>query len=366
MWRKRRETASHTDIEPPVWPLSWAFKMTMPPTVSDNNSRRFSAHSQIAGPRVAAVIAPCSARKAVAAAESARAVSLPQAAQSVLETAWQRRLSELPTCLAASDLYRGRGFGTAGRAAVRARCDFFIASAGLGLVRADRDVPAYGLTVTGGEGPDAVRGRVKGDFDPASWWRALQNGPYATAFREVFQGDGLIVIALSHAYARLLSDDLSALDEACLSRLRIVGADLARHLPERVCTAALLPYDGRLDRLVPGVRGDFCQRGLGHFVDLLAGERASAPGATDIAAHRSMVEDALGVAKMEPAPQRSRVTDAIIAQRISAHLSASASPPSVSRLLRAVRDEDGIACEATRFARLYRSVTQTEPEGAAR
>jgi hypothetical protein len=344
----------------------WAAEMTMPPTVSDNNSRRIPARSQVAGSRFAAVIAPCSARKAVAAADSARAVSLPQAAQSALETAWQRRLSELPTSLAAGDLYRGRGFRTARRAAVRANCDFFVASAGLGLVRADRAVPAYGLTVTGVEGPDAVRGRIMGDFDLASWWRALQNGPYATAFREVFQGEGLILMALSHAYARLLSDDLSALDEASLTRLRIVGADLGRYLPERVRTAALLPYDDRLDRLVPGVRGDFCQRGLGHFVDLLADERARAPGATDIVAHRSLVEDALGPAKMEPAPRRSRVTDAVIAQRISAHLSTNAPERSVSRLLRAVRDEDGIACEATRFARLYRSVTQTEPEGAAR
>lgn len=339
--------------------------MTMPHAVFDESTRQTSVRSQTASSQIAAIIAPCSARKSVVFDQGARAVSLPQASQAVIETAWRQRLSALPTSVVAGDFYRGRGFEAAGRAAARARAEFFIASAGLGLVRADREVPAYGLTVTGVEGPDAVRGRIVGRFDPASWWRALQHGPYATPLADVFSCDGLIIVALSQAYARLLADDLAALDGARLVRLRIVGAGLAPHLPERVRTAALLPYDERLDRLVPGVRGDFCQRALGHFVGLLEEERVRPPDGADVAAHSAIVEDALGPARTGKAPQRSRATDEVIAQRISARLSTGARDPSASLLLRAVRDEDGIACEASRFARLYRAATQTRSKGAA-
>ena len=339
--------------------------MTMPLAVSDEAARRISARPHSAATQIAAVIAPCSARKSIAVDHSARAVSLPLASQSVLETAWRLRLSELPTRIAAGDFYRGRGFGAAGRAAAQARADLFVASAGLGLVRADRDVPAYGLTVTGVAGSDAVRGRIVGGFDPASWWRALQNGPYATALGEVFLSEGLVLAALSHPYARLLGVDLAALDEKCLARLRIVGAGLWPHLPERVRTAALLPYDDRLDHLVPGVRGDFCQRALSHFVGLLTDDRARGSGTTDIEAHRVLVEAALGPAQKGTAPQRSRATDEVIVRRISAHLSTGTRERSASRLLRVVRDKDGIACEASRFMRLYRLVTRTGPKDAA-
>lgn len=340
--------------------------MTMLQTVFDEAGRHTSALTPVAGPRIGAVIAPCSARKVIVAEDRARAVSLPHAAQSALEAAWQLRLSDLPTSFAAGNLYRGRGFGTAGRAAVRAQADFLIASAGLGLVRANRDVPAYGLTVTGVGGPDAVRSRIVGCFNPASWWRALQNGPYAIALSDVFLSDGLVLVALSHTYADLLSEDLASLNVACLTRLRITGAGLERHLPERVRKAALLPYDDRLDRLLPGVRGEFCQRALSHFVDLLTNDGVGNSSAADIKAHRILVDDALGPAQAGTSPRRSRVTDEVIVQRISAHLSTSASGPSAARMLRALRDEDGIACEASRFVRLFRRAIQTEPQGGAR
>lgn len=337
----------------------------MPLAVFDEAARRPSSRTRIAASQIAAVIAPCSARKSIVPDQSARAVSLPQASQPALETAWRLCLSELPTRIAASDFYRGRGFGAAGRAAAQAGADLFVASAGLGLVRADRDIPAYGLTVTGVAGSDAVRGRIVGGFDPASWWRALQKGPYATALDEVFQSEGLVLVALSHPYARLLADDLAALDETCLARLRIVGMGLGPHLPERVRTAALLPYDDRLDHLVPGVRSDFCQRALSHFVGLLTDDRARGSGTTDIQGHRALVDAALGPVRTGTPSQRTRATDEVIVQRISAHLSTGARARSASHLLRAVRDMDGIACEASRFARLYRLVTRTGPKGAA-
>ena len=339
--------------------------MTPSPTVFYKPVAEVLVRSQIGTSQIAAVIAPCSAQKTIEVDHSARAVSLPRTSQGALETEWQQRLSGTAVRVRASDFYRGRGFRIATRAAARAHAAFFVASAGVGLVRADRDIPAYGLTVSGITGPDAVRGRVIGAFDPTSWWRVLQNGPYATSLSHVFMSDGLVLIALSHAYAHLIADELAALNDRCLARLRIMGMGLGRHLPVRVRTATLLPYDDRLDRLVPGVRGEFCQRALGHFVELLADDRATDSSNTGIGAHRALVDAALGSAQTETAVQRLRATDEVILQRISAHLSTGIHETSASNLLRTVRQDDGIACEASRFRRLYQLVTQTGPKGAA-
>ena len=243
----------------------------------------------------------------------------------------------------------------------------FVASAGLGLVSAARQIPGYGLTVAGSAGPDGIRDRIVGRFEPASWWRAVQDGPYSTGLHQVFRQEGLVLIALTHDYADLLVEEMAALDDACLERLRIVGAGLAPHLSEGVRNASLLPYDDRLDRHMPGVRGDFCQRALSHFVDMLSDSAAAGPRAGDVTGHRALVEAALGHARAEVPPRRSRASDADISRRIAARLSTNSRRlPGAAVLLRKIRDEDGIACEASRFSRLYRLAAGVAFEDAKR
>jgi len=340
------------------------FETNMQAAVSDENGPRGSAGSQCSESLIGAIVAPCSARKSMPVDLSARAVSLPRASQTALETAWCRRLDEVPAIVVAGDLYRGRGFATARRAAHRAGADMFIVSAGLGLVSAARKIPGYGLTVAGSAGPDAIRGRIVGRFEPASWWRALQDGTYSTGFHQVFRREGLVLIALTHAYADLIVEELASLDDACLERLRIMGVGLTSHLSERVRSASLLPYDNRLDRHLPGVRGDFCQRALSHFVDMLSGHAAAGGRTGDIAGHRALVEAAMGHARTEVPPRRSRASDADISQRIAVRMSTdSRRLPGVAVLLRKIREEDGIACEASRFSRLYRLAAEIASEG---
>lgn len=305
----------------------------------------------------ALVIVPCSARKSVAATPDSRAVSLPRAPQSVLETAWLRVASALNPVVAARDLYDGRGFSTVALAATRSGCELMVVSAGLGLVSSGRRVPSYGLTLAGTAGPDAVRGRVAERFDSASWWRAVQSGPYATAFADAFPAEGLVAMALSQPYARMVSGELASLDDGRLNRLRIVGAALAPHLPERVARASLLPYDSRLDRLVPGVRGEFAHRALVHFLELVR-ETISAPDG-DIVVHRALVWAALGKDSGPATAARPRATDQAIADRIAARMPATPPGRGAAAMLRALRHEDGIACEASRFSRIYRRVAGT-------
>ena len=234
-----------------------------------------------------------------------------------------------------------------------------VVSAGLGLVHSTRRVPAYGLTLAGTVGLDAVRGRVLGPFDPTSWWRAVQAGPFATALDDAFPAKGLAVMALSQPYARLLAEELAALDDARLVRLRIVGAGLAAILPKRVAQASILPYDERLDKVSPGVRGEFAQRALRHFLGLVQ-SGPTTPGAdTGITAHRALVTAALGEASPPVATRRPRLTDRAIAARIAERAPPGSKWPGAAAMLKALRHDDGIACEASRFSRIYRQVAGT-------
>ena len=342
-------------------------KNIMQAAVSGEHGPRGSASSQSLGAPIGAIVAPCSARKSMSVDHGARAIFLPRGSQFTVETAWRRRLDELPALIGAGDLYQGRGFATARSAAHRAGAELFVASAGLGLVSTTRKIPGYGLTVAGSAGLDAIRNRIVGRFEPASWWRALQDGPYSTGLQHVFCQGGLVLMALTHAYADLLVEEIAALDDACLERLRIVGTGLAPHLPERVRNASLLSYDYRLDQHMPGVRGDFCQRALSHFVNMLSDHATAGSRAGDIAEDRAIVEAALGHTRAKVPPRRSRASDTVISQRISARLSTNSRRlPGAAVLLKKIRDEDGIACEASRFSRLYRLVAGIKPDSARR
>jgi hypothetical protein len=114
----------------------------------------------------------------------------------------------------------------------------------------------------------------------------------------------------------------------------------------------LLPYDDRLDAIIPGIRSDFAQRALVHFVQLIS------KNDEDCAADAKRVSDALAEAKAPARPARQVATDEALLALIRTRLHPRAS---ASRLLRQLRDEDQMACEQSRFAKLFR---QAQLEGA--
>jgi hypothetical protein len=99
--------------------------------------------------------------------------------------------------------------------------------------------------------------------------------------------------------------------------------------------------------LVPGTKSDFAQRALVHFANHIAG------GLADLAVDIAAVTRALAAAEPPPRIVRAPASDAELLKLIRTRLSPSAS---ASRLLRLLRDEDQIACEQSRFAKLFRQV----------
>lgn len=308
-----------------------------------------SASIAVVEKRADALLVPCASRKSLQPLASACAVSLPNAPQREVETAWLSLLGALPPERPARDLYSGRGFCLARQAASVTGAALYAVSAGLGLVAAEKVVPAYGITV-GGRGLDSVANRVLGPFEADSWWRAVSGGPFATQLHDLFISGGArpILVALTQPYARMLAPALDSLVDGDIGRLRIVGANLESVLPRRL-SAQILPYDERLDAIFPGTRSDFPQRAISHF----ANKGLSAPSIGDISEHRHWVENALAGKRPPKRPERTRLSDDEIMLLIGRHLTDSRS---IGRLLRVLRDEDGVACEQARFSRLCRRV----------
>ena len=295
---------------------------------------------------VAAVITICTHRKRAAPSSAGTAVSLPIGAQEAVQSAWVERLRALPANTEASKLYAGRGFGLATQSAELVKSKLYILSAGLGLVPSDRKVPAYGLTVSGGHA-ESIAARVTGGLDISAWFSALRSGPYSDQWADALgRGSGRVLVALTRPYAAMVGESLSALEPQVLARLRIFGASLGNALPERL-HPALAPYDDRLDAVFPGTRADFAQRAMLHFARHIVHAHDAQDRDSDYAAVDAALDGIPAPARL----RRPRRTDEEILHLISARLR---SQPGIARILRALRDEEGIACEQSRFGRLYR------------
>lgn len=300
------------------------------------------------GQAIAAVIVPCASRKRSPVAPVLRASALPVGHQARLEGMWATRLSSAASSGIARDIYMGRGFGLGRDAAERAGARLFIVSAGLGLIDGARAIPSYGLTVAGRDG-DSIVSRVKGRFDAAAWWSSVQAGPFSTAWKEVFDERGLILMAMSQGYATLIAADLANLEERDLSRLRLFGIGLEDVLPVSVA-GQVMPYDDRLDAILPGTRTDFAQRALSHFT------ASAAIGAGTLEASEG-VRAAIAGIEAPHRPARPRATDDELVGAIRRHLRTT---KGIGRILSRLRHEDSVACEQRRFTRLYRIAEQLE------
>ena len=100
-----------------------------------------------------------------------------------------------------------------------------------------------------------------------------------------------MLLALPSTYLGMVEEDLLALPDETLGRLRLFGLGIGTRVNPKL-RALVMPYDARLDdRRSPirGTRSDFASRALRHFAEVVL---AQAPhGSAD--EHRARVEAAL-------------------------------------------------------------------------
>lgn len=299
------------------------------------------------------VITTCTNRKRKAVSERLHVSALRHAPVADLAVDWGQRLAATNVTYPASDIYGGRSFQEAARAADLLGAPLMIVSAGLGLISAEERVPPYACTVIA-NGRDSVAARAVGEYSVRGWWQALvARSPFSQPLLRVLaKTEGLVCAALSDTYIEMIAGDLAALPDTDLRRLRLFTR-APTHRVTPVLRPSVMPYDDRLDgpdSLVRGTRGDFAGRALRHFAEhiVVTGDQRSSE------CHADAVRAALAGWRMAPRFDRARVDDAAMLGLIRDYWDAERG--STARLLRRVRDDLHIACEQGRFAELARQV----------
>jgi hypothetical protein len=312
-----------------------------------------------------ALISSCTNRKKLVPSPELLARNLPSASLAELARDWTRRVNAATRTVRARDLYAGRAFTETVAAAQTARASCYIVSAGLGLIDIEKEVPAYGLTVAGNDPDSILRKVLEGQTKPRDWWAALNaalghNQPLRNLIEH--QTDCLVVIALPSSYMELIADDLGDVAGAAISRIRIIGLpSLRRSIPGAAATA-FVPYDERLESAhtgAAGTRSDFPQRAARHFIASILSQTNALTESS--AQHAVRVSDFLAKFSRPSIPARERYSDDMIKDVIRAIWDESQGR--VTNGLRLLRRKRQIACEQSRFKRLFWEVAAEKGAG---
>lgn len=293
------------------------------------------------------VVTTCTNRKRIAVSGSLLGRVLKSGNSDEVAQDWGRLLEKSKSVVPAKDLYSGRAFREAERAATELDARLFFVSAGLGLVSGDTIVPSYGLTLSRGA-EDSVL--MKTNQNASAWWDALT--AISVFHEELPETDGLILVAVSQPYLEMIGGTLSNWSDGVLSKVRLfVKRNPATTFPK--LEAQWMPYDDRLDLLVPdfaGTQSDFAQRAMRHFACAIAAKPGTAKQHTD------RVERALSGLTIPDRPNRKKMTDEDLSKTIEENWEAAEGRS--GQMLRILRDRLGIACEQGRFKTLFATVRQ--------
>jgi hypothetical protein len=271
---------------------------------------------------------------------------------------WRACRSAKPT-MPAIELYKGGAWRHARRAfeaflGKEKTTEFWVVSAGLGLIPCDLPIPEYSATFAFGD-PDSVGGSTEGNRE---WWdwlstkRAGEGGVGSIKQLVERHPNSRFLIGLSAAYLRaLLPDLLEAKNRLSNPDHLIVVCAGAGKVPE--LGASLLPIDARFENKFEGTRTSLNARMLAHIAESFPtdGLRASGVGA--------LLSIEAGGLQPPRKYDRAKLADDAIMEIIQRYIKADP-PLSASQLLKKLRDS-GLACEQKRFGRLFRN-TMTSPK----
>lgn len=265
----------------------------------------------------------------------------------VTVTQWQAAVASCTDLQTAIDLYKGRSIVEVRRASLRLKAPLHFVSAGMGIVPADAKIPHYDLTPVQSSGGLALA-LAQHQATPAQWWRLLSDVGLSRLIR--MHADEQVLVALPATYLKMLALDLAEIRPEDAVRVRIFTSPAGMAAIPATLQPTVMPYDERLESIrgFAGTKADFPHRALRHFVEELNGTEMS------LQASRESVTNSLALYAMRHVPQRKRLDDrqlkALIRERWGSCQGQS------TKLLRALRDEELVACEQSRFAQLCREI----------
>jgi hypothetical protein len=303
-----------------------------------------------------AVATNCTNRKRFKPIQALQAQHVPRNIATEVADEWVRRVQDAAPVSTAIELYQGRAFAEAKKAANELEADLYVVSAGLGLIHSKRKVPSYTLTVTKPSSDNILR-RCTDVTSPELWWKAVNASFHARSFssRIARSAYDRWLIAVPTTYYRMLRDDLARLGDDDLKRVRLFGPR-AETASDVVLEKTLIAMDDRLDGPdsdVRGTRSDFAQRAMAFFVqNVLAGTPNG-----DVASHRKATAQLLSkMAWPKVVPRGASATDVQVCKKLDQFWRRANGQS--AKLLRILRDDLAIACEEKRFRRLFHFVAQ--------
>ena len=297
------------------------------------------------------IIASCSSQKRVLAeigldASASQAIDLNQFAQG-----WVTIVNQAKTKHPATDVYAGVGLSAAKEAAKCLNAKLQFLSAGMSLVDSTSKIPGYNLTISESGPTPFSKVDTGGTF--SDWWTALNNafGYHEPLYQSVRNNKGLVLIALPANYLRMVQDELLRIASDFGDRVRIITSTKTELHPR--LDGLSIRYDQRLNALEgnKGANASFNQRALLNFARLLKNHSAAMK---DVSFHRALVNESFkDVASLNPV-KRPKASEHQLLNYVKKALAKQ--PVARTKLLADLRHQNGLACEQSRFYRIYDEV----------
>ena len=295
------------------------------------------------------LIVNCTNRKRVKANADLDATTLDPGLPDEVAQEWRNRISQSVGLHCAKYLYCGRSFSESVVASKRLNADLWIVSAGMGLVSVDDLIPAYNLSVSNKTCSPVAH--IRGSWEPTLWWEDVNKiwSPKRSIRKLISDNSkSLTIIALSGTYLELVHEDLQQIAPTQRDRVRLIVHPANRNAVPTL-DRNVMPYDERLDgpdSSFRGTRNDFVARAANHFCSLLINDRDHG-----VDYHRDLVARSLSALQHTQRIRREQRDDTDIVQLIIRNW-AEAHGRS-GRMLRILRDKEAVACEQSRFKRLF-------------
>jgi hypothetical protein len=268
---------------------------------------------------------------------------------------WQKACLRAQPKFPAKNLYQGDNWLQAVRAFELLRSktdvvDFYVVSAGLGLIPAEEAIPEYSATFSFGD-PNSIGSCLN---DNQKWWEKLSSrleksgGIGSLANLAARHPNSVFLIGLSATYLQaLLPDLISARDSLTDTRKMIIVSTGSTKIA--ALGSSLLPLDARFENKLGGARTTLNSRLLGHIAQNFLPQ--------DLRADIISMELTKELEELGPLRRfdRKRLADEDIVKIIRKGMSG-VPDISASALLRRFRD-GGMACESKRFIRLFKQTT---------
>lgn len=272
-------------------------------------------------------------------------LSGPKQDQNSVFNLWNEKIEFCNTSSPAQDLYSSRGYKSLLQS-IDVNSEFYVVSAGLGLVRRNTLVPSYDCTIAPGH-PSSLCHMCREKPNLKKWWEKLRKTRFSAAgLATICSEADALLISLTKNYIDMVLDDLREVSKPTI--IFTTERNFPNQLPQNFLRAPYSEaFDGPMGKL-RGTKADLAQRCHADFLNRLRlcdndYERVLS----------DVKENMLSWPTPEKGTPKTSKTDQEIISIIEDHFLFFTNK---RNFLRHLRHNLNIPCEEKRFSKLYMTV----------